>query len=286
MTNSHRRVRLTVSAFGAALGFFLSLAVVHAAPTDYASCYAVPPDPSGRVGNCVDVCPDPTFGGTKIGTCGGKTVCCLYNPKDPDAICGSKGGTCHDYIPPGGCASDEDSTGLSCSGGKACCRKKPVTPAADITACTDAGGTCSPTCPSTSDTLTPTCKTTSGATWACCKPKIAAAAAAAAPSGPALPPGFLTLKLPPCISTGNCTLDNIVETGAAFANLITTLSAALFFATFVYGGSRYLLSFGRKEWVEAGKKAMIGGAIGMAIVMGAWTIVTYIVKGIGASTGV
>jgi hypothetical protein len=67
-----------------------------------------------------------------------------------------------------------------------------------------------------------------------------------------------------------------VTTGANFANLITALSAALFFATFVYGGARYLLSFGRKEWVSAGTKAMTGAALGMAIVMGAWVLVNYL----------
>jgi hypothetical protein len=84
------------------------------------------------------------------------------------------------------------------------------------------------------------------------------------------------LDLPPCISTGNCTLDDIVKTGANFANLLTQVSAALFFATFIYGGAMYLLSFGDKSRVEKGKKAITGAAIGMAIVLGAWTLVTYI----------
>ncbi|MFZ2804683.1 MAG: pilin [Patescibacteria group bacterium] len=84
------------------------------------------------------------------------------------------------------------------------------------------------------------------------------------------------LALPACIKSGNCTLDDIVTTGANFANLLTQLSAALFFATFVYGGAMYLLSFGDKSRVEKGKKAIVGAAIGMAIVLGAWTMVTYV----------
>lgn len=90
------------------------------------------------------------------------------------------------------------------------------------------------------------------------------------------------LVLPTCISSGNCTLDDIVKTGAAFANLLTQLSAGFFFATFIYGGAMYLLSFGNKSRVEKGKKAITGAAIGMLIVLAAWTIVNYIV---GSITG-
>jgi hypothetical protein len=78
------------------------------------------------------------------------------------------------------------------------------------------------------------------------------------------------------MKTGNCSLDQIVQTGAAFANMLTQLSAALFFATFVYGGAMYLLSFGDKKRVEKGKQAITGSAIGMAFVLGAWTLVNYI----------
>lgn len=112
----------------------------------------------------------------------------------------------------------------------------------------------------------------------CCIPSKAEASPA-----PDVPTGFLRLQLVgKCFgkSGENCTLDDIVSTGANFANLLTSLSAALFFGTFVYGGARYLLSFGRKEWVEAGTKAMRGGAIGMAIVLGAWTLVNYIANSI------
>lgn len=103
----------------------------------------------------------------------------------------------------------------------------------------------------------------------------AAAGSAATTAAPKSIPG-LHLVLQPCITTGNCTLDDLVTQGASVANFFTALSAALFFFTFVYGGARYLLSFGRADWVSAGTKAMTGAAIGMAIVMGAWVIVNYV----------
>ncbi len=89
---------------------------------------------------------------------------------------------------------------------------------------------------------------------------------------------FLSADVKECMRTGNCTLDDIVSTGAAFANLLTELSAAIFFATFVYGGAMYLLSFGDSHRVDTGKSAMTGAAIGMAIVLGAWVLVRTLVR--------
>lgn len=81
---------------------------------------------------------------------------------------------------------------------------------------------------------------------------------------------------PGCMSAGNCSLDDIVKTGAAFANMLVEISAALFFATFVYGGAMYLMSAGKTDWVKKGTDAMKGAAIGMLIVLSAWTIVRYV----------
>ena len=106
--------------------------------------------------------------------------------------------------------------------------------------------------------------------------------AAPATTSPQTPPqtgantGVFTLQLPACVSTGRCTVDDVVRTGVAFANLLMSLSGVLFFATFVYGGGMYLLSFGRSDWVTKGTKAMTGAMIGMGIVLSAWTIVNYI----------
>ncbi len=92
------------------------------------------------------------------------------------------------------------------------------------------------------------------------------------------------LVLPKCATArepalaGKCSLEDIVTTGANFANLLTEISAALFFATFVYGGARYLLAFADPKGVEAGKSAMKGAAIGMLIVLSAWTIVRYVAQ--------
>jgi hypothetical protein len=92
--------------------------------------------------------------------------------------------------------------------------------------------------------------------------------------------GGLHLELPGCVKDGNCRLDDIVKTGVAFANLLMTLSAAFFFASIIYGGAMYLLSFGEKERVAKGKSAITGAAIGMTIVLFSWTIVNYVASAI------
>lgn len=87
-------------------------------------------------------------------------------------------------------------------------------------------------------------------------------------------------KNPDCLKIGNCTLDDIVATGASFANLLTTLSGALFLVAFIYGGFMYLISFGDSTKVTTGKTAMKTASIGMIIVLGAYTIVNYVVSSI------
>jgi hypothetical protein len=93
------------------------------------------------------------------------------------------------------------------------------------------------------------------------------------------------LVLPGCTKTGDCTLNDIVQTGVNFATFVMGLSGALFFAVFIYGGALYLLSFGNKSRVQKGKDAIKGAVIGMVFVLGAWTIVNTLVKGLkGQST--
>jgi hypothetical protein len=113
----------------------------------------------------------------------------------------------------------------------------------------------------------------------CCVPtkKGSAGGSSALTTGSA---GALPTILPSCAQSGDCALDDIVRTGANAANFFTALSAGLFFFSFIYGGARYLLSFGRKEWVSAGTKAMTTSALGMAIVMFAWVIVNYVANAI------
>jgi len=92
-------------------------------------------------------------------------------------------------------------------------------------------------------------------------------------------PGGLVLV--PCTQSGNCTIDDLVNQGINFAKWIMGLSGALFLLVFVYGGAMYVASFGKAEYVTKGKNALKRGAIGIVLVMGAWTVVSYVATSLG-----
>jgi len=162
-------------------------------------------------------------------------------------------------------------------GGADCQSQGKATSCTTEQSCADAGGT---------PLGQQDCAASGSTIYICCQ--AAAQAKQSVSSQPAAPltpkPGFqnFSLQLPDCTIKGNCGLDDIVLTGVAAANLFMSLSGALFFATFVYGGAMYLLSFGKSDWVSKGTKAMTGAVFGMTIVLSAWTIVNYIA---GSLTG-
>ncbi len=84
-----------------------------------------------------------------------------------------------------------------------------------------------------------------------------------------------------CLGYGDCTLNDILIVGAAFANFLMALSAGLLFVSFVYGGAMYLLSFGEASKVEKGKSAIKISITGMLIVMCSWAIVNYVINSLG-----
>lgn len=167
----------------------------------------------------------------------------------PVASCSTQGGHCTSF-----CSGKEQDLGsLDCPDVQTCCKLPTSAPAS-----------------------TPT--------------PLGGAASPSAGSGVAAPPGTLWAAIPEDIrgriQTGDVTLNDIVNTGIAFGYFIMGLSGALFFMVFIYGGAMYLLSFGDKARVDKGKAAVKGAAIGIVIVMGAWTIVSYIVAGLkGTSVG-
>jgi len=114
-------------------------------------------------------------------------------------------------------------------------------------------------------------------------PSTSAAPAAAPAAGVSTPSGGMNLVSCVTNGSGDCTIEDVVKQGVYFAQFIMGLSGSLFLIVFIYGGAMYLMSFGRSGWVEKGKKAMIQSAIGIVLVMGAWTIVNYVATSIGYS---
>ncbi len=148
--------------------------------------------------------------------------------------------------------------------------------------CESQSGVCLVTCPQDQESIG---QSSCQAGNLCCRPKAISPSAAAPASGGGVsaPVGSDHLILPECTKTGNCTIADIVQTGVNFASFVMGLSAALFFAVFIYGGAMYLLSFGDEKRVKTGREAIKGAAIGIIFVLGAWTIVQLLVKGLGAN---
>lgn len=87
--------------------------------------------------------------------------------------------------------------------------------------------------------------------------------------------GFLRLELPSCTKSGNCGLDDIVQTGVNFANFLFGISGAILLATFVYGGVLYLTA-GSSGNVGKAKDMIKNALIGMVLVFGAGLLVSTI----------
>ena len=85
--------------------------------------------------------------------------------------------------------------------------------------------------------------------------------------------GFFRLRLPACVESGNCTLDDIVTTGVNFANFLFGISGAILLATFVYAGVLYLTA-GSSGNVGKAKDMLKNALIGMVLVFGAGLLVT------------
>jgi hypothetical protein len=177
------------------------------------------------------------------------------------------------------------SCGIGAPQGAICCAT-PKPPAPPPVTCKDQGGACKITCEPDEASIGQFDCLTGG--YSCCKSKALLPVEEAGTTGGLSQPGPTAaqpqaagqLALPACVKTGNCTLDDIVRTGVNFATFIMGLAGALFFAVFIYGGALYLTSFGNASQVKKGQEAIKGAVIGMIFVIGAWTIVNTLVKGL------
>jgi hypothetical protein len=123
----------------------------------------------------------------------------------------------------------------------------------------------------------------------CCLPGVGVAVTSAAEglSGRAedIPRGRLTIGLPACIQSGNCGLDDMVATGANFANFLIGLSGSVFLAIFVYGGFLYLTA-GSSDRAARAKKMITQSAMAMVLILGAFVFVRFVQQSfIGAAVG-
>lgn len=86
--------------------------------------------------------------------------------------------------------------------------------------------------------------------------------------------GTLRLQLPACIESGNCGLDDIVETGVNFANFLFGISGAIFLAIFVYAGFKYIFFASNPSEANSSKGMLVNATIGIILMFGASALVT------------
>jgi len=92
--------------------------------------------------------------------------------------------------------------------------------------------------------------------------------------------GILRLELPTCIESGNCGLDDILQTGVNFANFLFGISGAIFLAIFVYAGFKYIFFASNANEAGSAKSMIVNATIGIIIMFGASALVTTIYNSI------
>ena len=130
-----------------------------------------------------------------------------------------------------------------------------------------------------------------GANRRCCLPGTGASRGLGAeePTAPARSGGggTLRLQLPACVESGNCGLDDIVETGVNFANFLFGISGAIFLAIFVYAGFKYIFFASNPSEANSSKGMLVNATIGIILMFGASALVTTVYNAFraGSSTG-
>lgn len=81
-----------------------------------------------------------------------------------------------------------------------------------------------------------------------------------------------------CKEYGECSLEQVLQMVVNVSYLVLALSGSAALIAFVYGGFEWILSAGYAERVDRGKKAIVGAAIGLAIVFGAYTFINLVIS--------
>ncbi len=135
----------------------------------------------------------------------------------------------------------------------------------DVSACTDADGTrvCG-TNGYTAGSSHPECASGTGSGTASMAGLGSTSGATASSTPPASGAQF---HLPGCAGSGNCSINDIINTGVSFANFLIGLSGAVFFAVFVLAGVQYVFfAYDSKKAGEA-KTMMTTACVGMLIIV-------------------
>ena len=81
-----------------------------------------------------------------------------------------------------------------------------------------------------------------------------------------------------CRDYGKCTLEDMMQLLVNLSVFIFAITGSVMMLVIVYGGFKWIMAHGESAMIEEGKKALIGGFIGLAIIMGAYAAINVIVS--------
>lgn len=86
-----------------------------------------------------------------------------------------------------------------------------------------------------------------------------------------------------CRREGKCSLDDALQVFVNVMTLILGIIGSLILLIFFWGGFTWVTSYGHANKIEAGKQAMSNAIIGLAIVLGSYVLLNFVIATITAS---
>ena len=100
----------------------------------------------------------------------------------------------------------------------------------------------------------------------------------------ALMPSQVSAQLvPPCGISGDCTACDLVAITGSVSEIVLYALAGVTVLTVVVAGIYWLTSTGNPEKVQRGKEIFIGSFTGVAITLGAYVIVNFVIQGLAGA---
>ena len=84
----------------------------------------------------------------------------------------------------------------------------------------------------------------------------------------------------PCRETGQCSVDQVMQIFVNISTGILGIIGSVVLLMFVYGGFVWITSEGRVDRVDMGKRTVVNAVIGLALVLGAYAIMTFVIAAI------
>lgn len=83
-----------------------------------------------------------------------------------------------------------------------------------------------------------------------------------------------------------CTLKSVFQLVINFTQVLLALTGSAALLMFTYGGVMWIIAAGNQERVQKGRAAMQAAVIGIAIILGSWLIVNFVIWALVGGTGI